>query len=73
MKNLRFSEGELTPEQESLIQEAGQTHGIRVEKRASGDFAVCDLTDTQFYTLAQGFEDYWGIPYDRVKCKPTEE
>ena len=71
--NLRFPKGELTPEQETFIQEAGQAHGITVKTQDPGDLFICNLTDDQFYALAHGFEEHWGIPYNGVKRKPADE
>ncbi len=73
MKTLRFPKGELTEEQEALITEAGQAHGITVQMRDSGDLTVCNLTPEQFYALAHGVEEHWGIPYNGIKCIPVDE
>jgi hypothetical protein len=60
---LNFSPGALTPEQEDLVQLAGENHGITVQVNDAGGLSICNLTDEQIDTLAHGFEDYWGIPY----------
>ncbi len=71
--SLRFPKGELTPEQEALIQEAGQAHGISVQMNDAGDLSVCKLTPKEFYSLAHGAEDHWGIPYHSVKVSQVDE
>jgi hypothetical protein len=71
--NLRFLKGELTPEQETLIQQAGQAYGIAVEKRDSGELVVCDLTTREFARLALGAAEHWGIPFNSVKVLPVTE
>ncbi len=73
MASLRFPEGELTPEQKTLIQEAGKTNDVDVRVNQHGDLQINNLSNTQFAQIVYATERQWGIPYNSVRLSLVNE